>query len=332
MGECIISRASIAGEAESPIPITPGYHSIRATVRDVDGALLSDYEVNCTDGSTNYNYRTNARGQVLFVCNSGAANIFVNNYVDGYQILDMQSCWTNIDAPVGQTSDVEINLPPITNNSYHQFNSNKLFRLWKERDCDICIIGGGGGGGSCWANDDGGWDYIAGEGGGAGYMNNYYNQKLNGNYNFISGLKGSGGFGDGTERNCNDGNSGGTSYIVNTGYSAIGGAGGKVFKSTAKNTSIGGLGNGGMRNNTKAGNSPVDFAGGGGAYGHYNNSGGYPYGGNSAFITYESQLDRSATDGRFGGGGAGGNVYSSWQRHPSGTNGGAGLMRIYIRY
>ena len=160
-------------------------------------------------------------------------------------------------------------------------------------------------------------------------MNNYYNQNLNGQYNFIIGVGGVGGNAraSGLIYGANA-NSGGISYIVNTNYSASGGQGGYAAHSYNVKAAVGGLGNGGKgypiyagNNLTNGKNSPVDFAGGGG--GATYKIGGSPYGGNGANST------NNGNAGTRGGGGGGGipNAMYSW-----GGNGGNGLMRIYINY
>ena len=325
MAEAIISRA--AGEAESVVPVTPGYHTILVTLKDPDGALIGNYPINCKDGSSNYSYTTNAKGQTMFVCNSGAANIFVNNYNGSYRYLDFNSCWTNIDAPIGLTTKVNINLNK--GSEMYEFTTNSLFELYKEKVCNLCIIGAGGGGASGgYTSSDDDDDYYYGGGGGSGYMNNYYNQNLNGQYNFIIGVGGVGGNARASSLIYGaNANSGGISYIVNTNYSASGGQGGYAAYSYNVKAAAGGLGDGGKghpiyaRNNlTNGKNSPVDFAGGGG--GASLTIGGSPYGGNGANLTINGNAGT-----RGGGGGAGGaNSYSM------GGKGGNGLMRIYINY
>ena len=109
MAECIISRASIPGEAETIIPITPGYHTILVTVRDYKGGLMQNYPINCKDGSKYYNYTTNEKGQAMFVTNSGAANIYATNVLSGYTYIDFDTQWKNIDAPVGLNTKDNIN-------------------------------------------------------------------------------------------------------------------------------------------------------------------------------------------------------------------------------
>lgn len=61
MGEALISRAGGGGDAEQIIPITPGYHTILATVRTDKGTPMVEYPVSCLDGSSQYNYSTNEK-------------------------------------------------------------------------------------------------------------------------------------------------------------------------------------------------------------------------------------------------------------------------------
>lgn len=334
MAEAIITRAS--GEVEDPLPISPTSHTIGVTLKDPDGKLMVNWPVTCKDGTLTYSYTTNAKGQTIFMCNSGAANIFVNNYNGSAQILDMDASWTNIDAPVGLSTKVNINLKSDT--SFHDFPSNKIFEFWKDRTIDnLILVGGGGGGGVWWKGRN---YYLGGCGGGSGYMSQYNNIKFNkGIYNFVSGKGGEGGVCDSKSQ---PGNAGGTSYIVNTSYSANGGMGG-AGEASNYNMGIGGLGNGSKNCYSNGDRSPVDFAGGGGAGGKYFDSanaptnasydcggnGGYPYGGGSPF-TYLTQSTHGSP-GKRGGGGGGGRVYGS-AGYSRGGDGGSGLMRINIHY
>lgn len=333
MGEALISRA--AGEQEAALPMAPGYHTIGITLRDQSGKVVPNWLVRCNDGSTVYTYNTNERGRTIFMCNSGAANIFINNYVDGYQYLDISAPgWTNIDAPVGLTTSLNINFTDCTTNQY-DFTSNKLFAFMLNRTGNIYIVGGGGGGGMGGSPSYASPDNIkAGGGGGAGYLNNYIGIDLYNRYNFISGIGGRGGYYASTSQA--DGNTGGTSYIVNTTMSAAGGSGGNRYGGSYGRYNYGfggtgGLGNGGTRTEGEdyndliisAGNSYIDFAGGGGGAGR--SSGGTPYGGNGA----DHNDVTNAESGSRGGGGGGG--FSNRSARNAG-NGGRGMMRINFSY
>ena len=99
MGEALISRAG--GEPEASIPVVVGSCSILLTVKDSIGQPAVNILANCRDGSSWYNYTTNEKGQCLFMCNSGAANInIINKYSNGAIILDQKRKNINIDAPV----------------------------------------------------------------------------------------------------------------------------------------------------------------------------------------------------------------------------------------
>ena len=358
MGEALISRAG-GGEGETIVPITPGYHTILVSIKDPEGGVMANHPVTCTDGSRKYNYTTNSRGQAMFVCNSGAANIFVNNYNGAYRYLDIAAQWKNIDAPVGLSSKVEINLEHPS--SLVEFLSSTGFEFYSERVCDIDIVGGGGGGGNGTSQYEADrYYYIGGGGGGAGYLNQYKNQTLKGIYNFISGAGGSPG---GNWQNPN-GSTGGTSYIVNTNYSAIGGAGGsggadyhttsgKWYGYICRGGS-GGLGRGGTGwGGWAIGGFPqdyvefmptssnVDFAGGGGGAGGdcYRTNDNYGirflgknYGGNGSMkytiVNGNYSYNVRAKAGTRGGGGGGG--YSNGNLLPA--RGGSGLLRINIKY
>ena len=346
MGEALISRAG-GGEGEVQLPIAPGYHTIGVRLKDQTGKVVVNWPIQCKDGTATYNYKTNEKGMTIFMCNSGAANISINNYLDGIQYIDIAAPgWTNIDAPVGLTTTLNINFTDGPNK--HDFTSNKLFGLLLERNCNLYIVGGGGGGGP--AGHSSGEKYWAGGGGGAGYLNNYTNQQLYGIYNFISGLGGSGSYG----------NTGGTSYIVNTNYSAIGGKGGN-HGIGRQNGGIGGLGNGGSAldsgpygcDATHPTSSYVDFAGGGGTSGMvYMNQDraddrmtipkrGNPDGGYYGWTVPGYNMGDTFNTDRYdatplnispsrGGGGSGG--YQSGQTIYSAQTGGRGMMRITIQY
>ena len=349
MGEALISRAG-GGEGDAIVPVTPGYHTILVTLRDPDGGLMGNWPITCKDGSQTYKYTTNAKGQTMFVCNSGAANIFVNNYNGSYRVIDISNQWANIDAPVGLTTKLNMNLNYGT--TPVDFLSNSLFEFRSNRNCNVYIVGAGGGGGYPIVYEIGvGYYFIGGGGGGAGYMNSYDNQILFGKYNFISGKGGNAGINNWQYVN---GNTGGTSYIVNSSYSAIGGKGGlgesdRIGNYNCTNGGKGGLGNGaaGVVHDDEAqfksryaGNSSVDFAGGGGGSGVYNGSntnrynGGYPYGGDGAYSMRTSGSEYiAAKAGTRGGGGGGGVTYQSgsiYTKSPS--KGGNGMLRIEIKY
>ena len=335
MGEALISRAGGGSSGDDVIiPVTPGYHTILATVRTDKGTPMVEYPVSCLDGASQYNYSTNDKGQVMFTCNSGSANIFINNQYNGIQYIDFDSKWTNVGAPIGQTQ--RVNIAVSRGNSFIEFITSKKFSVIEDRNISNLIIVGAGGGGGRGSTDN--WDGDSyGGGGGAGYMNQYNNLTFqkNNTYNFICGTGGAGG-----NNNSADGGTGGTSYIVNSSYSAIGGTGGergqRYISPGTTNGGKGGLGNGGSLNTRidhddynecyiVATDSPVNFAGGGGGFGCRSpyNAGGSPYGGNGG---YQS----NGINGQRGAGGGGGGARGSSLRN--GGRGGNGLCRINIRF
>lgn len=315
MGECIITRA--AGEAEAALPISPGYHTIGVTLKGPDGKAMVNWPIICNDGTQSYNYKTNEKGQTIFMVNSGAGNIFVNNSIDGYLIKDMDSPgWTNIDAPVGLSTRVNINFN-FNGTSFFEFTSNTSFGFYYAKNIsNLILVGGGGGGGWSYGSSSSYSEYAGG--GGAGYLNQYNDIYFDSNsrFKFIAGSGGIGG-----DENSANGGSGGTSYIVGTSYSAVGGSGGLENNMGG----VGGLGNGGGRNDSwgyNGENSSVDFAGGGGG-GSKTGKGGSPYGGNAASTTADTGRAWFGSRGG-GGGGIHGGGY--------GGAGGSGLMRINIHY
>lgn len=331
MGEAIISRYS--GESEAIIPIIPGYHTLLVTLRDYNGDLLKDLYLNCKDGSTWYNYKTNEKGQVMYTCNSGSANItFPNNISNGLKILGLNQTVMNVDAPIGMTSKVNMNIPKGP--EYYDLTATTNFMILN-KECDINIVGGGGGGAGGGGRYPNASSFTAGAGG-AGYMNNY-NMRMNGIYRFIVGSGGSGG-----PANCYGqtssgtygyiyGGAGGTSYVENTNMSAVGGAGGGIGSG-----GVGGLGNGGFAGPGSIKypeNSPVDFAGGGGAQAEWMTTsggitsvnGGSPYGGKSVHGSAPGAGSR-------GGGGGAPSYTSDLGTYYGGARGGDGMMRIKIHY
>ena len=311
MGEAIISRATMQEEA---LPMVPGYHTIAITLVDPKGKIIPNWPVLCVDGATNYNYKTNEKGQTIFMVNSGAANIFVNNYNQSIKILDISSKWFNFDAPVGLSTRAKLNMED--GSQFHEFISSTSFELYYNRNISNLILVGGGGSGAC-ARVSGEESAYAG-GGGAGYLNQYNDISFNkGIYSFIAGSGGA------SVLSTNFGKAGGTSYIENAQYSAVGGNGGRI-----ENGGIGGLGNGGYglyRGGVGGENSNVSFAGGGGGGSSWDNNtpGGSPYGG-SGGCQYRNGLNGS----RGGGGGACANT-ASYRKSGAG---GTGLMRLNIIY
>ena len=351
MGEAIISRAG-GGSSDDPIAVVPGYHSLLVKLKTEDGNPIDNCIINCKDGSTWYNYKTNEKGQALFMCNSGTANLFINNVVNGIQYCDIVPTNVNVDAPVGQKTIMNI----IHNRHKSvEFLSSTDFYIISKRNTNISLIGGGGGGGGgvWWSKAEVGYD---GSGGGGGYINSYKTE-LYGKYHFIAGAGGRGGKYIYNGYNSEViGGAGGTSYIENTSFSAIGGAGG-TLNNISTNMPLGGTGNG--SNEVYRGeNSPVSFGGGGGGYycwwrssysarntseswlisnlreNYKGNSyfGGRPCGGNGAiWIGYSGSGDIwgdvRAESGQRGGGGGG---MMGTPDHPSNNagDGGDGMLHI----
>lgn len=323
MAEAIVSRYTrLPEDVIDPIPVTPSTHGIKVTLKDPEGMAMVDWPINCKDGSNWYNYKTNDKGQTIFSITSGAANISINNYNGSYQLLDFNAKNINVDAPIGMTTRLNVQLDQGAN--FYEFTRSKLFGFRYQRTGNIVIVGGGGGGGAggiTGSDDDD--IYAVGAGGGAGYLSTYNDQSLSGLYNFIVGTGGAGG------RRESSGSSGGTSYIVNTSYSANGGAGGEGGWTGRFNGGKGGLGKGGdggeYATNYNGGNSSVNFAGGGGAGGSSSGKGGSPYGANP------NTSGQQGLSGSRGGGGSGSGALSYGSSY-TGGRGGSGLLRINISY
>lgn len=347
MAEAVLTRSTtIPEEVLNPIYPVNGYHVILVTVRTNERSIVQGYPVRCTDGLTNYDYYTNDKGQVKFSCNSGSANIFINNICNGITYIDFHPSWTNVGAPIGDVSRINI---VLNNQPISELLSSCSFSTIEDRTINtVYIVGGGGGGGSGGEYDvsDGSWKGCGGGGGGAGYMNNYYNKKFirNNTYKFISGAGGHGGYAPVDYSLGNNGNSGGTSYIENMNISAIGGQGGKHYIGSKLTNAKGGLGNGSiatpaeMRDQdsnkfNNGANSPVTFAGGGGGSGVRSRNGittigGTPYGGGGAMYKGGGGDRKSIIGQRGGGGGGGWGAGDVWTYTSPGATGGAGMVRF----
>ena len=331
MGEAIITSRSAA--QEEAVPVVPGYHSILATVRDYQGKLLKDYPINCKDGSVWYNYKTNETGKVLFTCNSGAANISINNVIDGYRYLDFPNHIINCDCPIGGQTRLAFNIPKTTTTNFSFGAGTSKIRFLHDQECSGYIVGGGGGGAGAesWKGEPyyGTHTYFS-SGGGGGYLNYINNMKFNSNnnINIVVGYGGSrGNYWNG------NGGAGGTSYIEGYKFSANGGSGGIIVNAYAYGI---GFGNGGnsLSNGKNSGSS---LAGGGGGGTSRNGStgtvetvkiGGYPYGGNSGGRDNNGTL-KSAEAGKGPGGGGGAGTYND-QFDGYGGAGAAGICKLNI--
>lgn len=340
MGECIITRSGGGGEAEAIVPITPGYHTILASLKADDGRAISNHIISCKDGDRYYNYTTNEKGQAMFVCNSGSANFLISNVINGIVYVDVSNTWINVDAPIGLSS--KINLIHNINPSYTMLSTGSFYTLC-DRNVNLHIVGGGGGGGGAFTN----WTstQYGGGGGGAGYMNNYNTLLNKGKYDFVVGSGGSGGRSEETSekhsyntQNTTPGSTGGTSYIKNTSFSAAGGSGG-IPQRSSDNSASGGLGYGGTYTSA-GGPSPVSYAGGGGGGGNgaridsWSTSklpGGSPYGGagGNHYFQGQSFFYVAPLSGSRGGGGGGDKAISgTGMTLTGGGRGGDGLLYI----
>lgn len=338
MAECIIARGGgRSDEGSSGPPIIADKHTILVTVKSSIGEVVNDLSVHCKDGDNWYNYHTNDKGQVLFVTNSGAANITAYNYsINGnWQILDQGLGTANIEAPVGLSTTKEITLPFINSQNFTSMGGSigqtgsSLF----SGNCKVIaanyaniFLGGAGGGGSAsyWAKDS---SDIYGSGGGGGGITiaNGIDMNKNAMYKFYLGVGGSGsGY---------TGGSGATSSGF--GYSATGGRGGSNRVGGREGTGTYGGGNGaGWGNNGTA--SKYGNWGGGGGSGFAGAHNGYsPYGGNGGeWFTNNSQGTWSHYSTGFpgynGGGGGGGALESTSAggRGYSGGKGGDGKISI----
>lgn len=148
MGEAMIARGSTSRKNPlDDVNVIAGYCSILVKVTDSTGASIPNLPVWCKDGSTNYNYNTNAEGYTLFQCNSGAANITAKNFsiLDKYTILDQTEMSANYDAPVGTKKIINIKLKSIDTNITVAGSCNGKF-LSHNKANRIVTIGGGAAG------------------------------------------------------------------------------------------------------------------------------------------------------------------------------------------
>ena len=184
MGECLIARGQTATKnVLDDIPVSGDYCSIVVLLQDSAGGPCENTKINCKDGTRWYNYTTNEAGMVLFKCNSGAANITVNNWINGIYTFDQAAFNKNYDAPVGTKR-----LEKLSYERLYRFNEtggswasrsgksyNGQFRV-SNRVSNIVVVGGGGSGSH---GHGGGVNFsvdIAGGGGGGGaksYLKNY---------------------------------------------------------------------------------------------------------------------------------------------------------------
>lgn len=351
MAECIIARGGGRSDGESSVPIVSDRCSLVISIYDTDNKPLSDMSVHCKDGNTWYNYHTNEKGQVLFMTNSGSANITAYNFSiqNNFMYLDMENSNTiNIDAPIAQKKEANIVLgykttaeisgsTPTYNLSQYLSTINSIQdSYYYAGNCfvhyankaNVILWGGGGGGGSAGSMTSGG-----GGGGGAINIGNDIELDHSKPYTLRIGGDGRGGhvannFGD-------NGSSGGTTTIFN--LSANGGSGGGFGGK-------GGLGGIGLYNGGNGGNwlengydHSYSGGGGGGAGGtdpatpRYNLYGGNQDGGNSRWSGRGNDAKFYNQKGfSVGAGGAGGSLNPTGGKFDGG-NGGIGKIQIYFR-
>lgn len=262
MGEAIITRAGGGGSTEvQPPQIVANVCMILGILKDPKGKPMSNWPINCKDGTRNYNYKTDEKGQVIFSCNSGAANIsFPNSNGDGIIYADILANTYNIDAPLTTSKVVNFSFKQPTTGTKFRWNSAGQYKYMflNTSKINLFIGGGGGGGGGGYAG--------AGSGGECKYIKNIV---IN-NYEIISATVGGGGGGGYMVYNNNtnsfqsnefNGHTGETSYFGQ--YSAIGGNGGRQGDIGGVSPNNGWFGNG-STNPNKFYNSNVNYGGGGG--------------------------------------------------------------------
>lgn len=332
MAECIIARGGGRSDGGfSGPPIIADKHTILVTVTDSNNQVINDLSVHCKDGDNWYNYHTNDKGQVLFVTNSGAANITAWNFsINGnYKYIDQAYVSKNIDAPVGLSTTLNLALGFQANEvSFNSMTSNIFvdkcysgnYKVRVANHVNVFVGGAGGGGGGSYettntSDEDSVWGGCGGGGGGIS-IGNSIALTHDSFYLFYTGSKGIGGKG------YREGSTGGTSSAF--GISATGGEGGNCggFSSgSGQGTGNYNGGNGSNNYSRNGGNSRYSNWGGGGGMGEEDSDnrnfndytrGGNPYGANGA--SSHGSNGPSATNGG-GGGGASGRVVS----HPSGT-------------
>lgn len=332
MAEAIISRRGKKDNSLSPPPIVQGRCQLLVYVTDSDNVPISNLSVHCRDGASWYNYHTNDKGQVLFSTTSGAANITAWNFsINGnYKWIDQSSNSINIDAPIGTSNIINLNLglrssftaSSMSSNIYNEVCYTGSYMTRHYNRGNLFIGGGGGGGGH-----QGAWDVCSGGGGGGGGANSYNRISISKNtkYNFYIAEGGNGG-----NWNHIGGYTGGTTSAF--GYTAIGGNGGQAYGLSGSgwcNHGVGmyNTGDGGRSSAQRGNPSALSNFGGGGAGSHYDTdsyppTGGSPFGGDCGWYS------GGAAKGPGGGGGSSSNVrQGSVTEHPGGK-GGPGMISI----
>lgn len=303
MAECIIAGRGRSSE-EDKAPIIQNRHTILLTVKTSKGDIIPDCLVKCRDGSTWYNYSTNSKGQVLFVTNSGTANIIAYNYsqTQEYQYLDQGQQFLNIDAPIGLSTTTEISLNNNIGSAY--FNQmggtfggglfwmahNGNYRIIAHNKVDVTVVGGGGSGQQGSYVSSSAYYIGGGGGGGGGSATGTLNVTPSDSFKIYVGSGGkfnnSAMQNNGTWLNHVAGVSGGTTSAL--GFVATGGGGGHT---STNGQEIGGTGGIGAAN-PNAYNTRVYFGGNGGIGGLHGSNG-------------------ENSNGSIGGGGGGGGGYGT---------------------
>ena len=361
MAECIIARGGKSSEQDSA-PIIQNRHAILATLKTTRGDIVPDCLVKCKDGNTWYNYHTNAKGQVLFVTNSGSAHIGVYNYSETqrWQILDQGYNDYDVDAPVGFSTTMDITFNNNMGSTF--FNQmggtfggglfwrahNENYKVIAHNQVFVMAVGGGGSG-QQGLYDGAGNFYGGGGGGGGGAVSGVVNVNSTDTFKLYIGEAGI--FNNnamnvgGRWTNYLSGTSGGTTTafgFVATGgagggaagsvYGGVGGNGSAPVNAVSIQTLFGGNGGNGWSNNnysltgTKGqdatGNFTVVKAGGGGGGG-----------GRSTFSSATAKHAGGSPgggNGGYGSHGATGSEYFPQAGKNWGSGGGGGLEMPYV--
>lgn len=324
MGECLIARGQTATKnVLDDIPVSGDYCSIVVLLQDSAGGPCENTKINCKDGTRWYNYTTNEAGMVLFKCNSGAANISANNWINGIYTFDQAAVNKDYDAPVGTKRLEKLNFGKI--NRFYQISGSYTGQFRSIDSISNLIVVGGGGGATGGYNQAGwGGPYGCGGGGGAKNYAAIVDIVRNQVYTISVGAGGSGIQGSGA----NPANSGGTSSAF--GLSANGGSGASngILGAGAKGLFNGGNGAVGSWAGNNHGKDGVNGAGGGGGGGTMNQNG-IGHGGNNGGGNGASQVSgTSGIAGSGGGGGGGGQPYGYNKNATYGGSGGSGRIEF----
>lgn len=365
MGEAIITSRS--GSTQDQIPVISGYHSILVTLRDYRGELLRNFPITCRDGNQTYNYITNESGKSLFTCNSGKAkfSIYNGNFRESNngKYIDFNSFSKSVDAPIGATTRLNINIPKRLVNFFgvisgseqggggyvgNRFGNNIYLKVLCDLQCNVYCIGGGGGGAGYSYNTTG--TKRGSTGGAGGYVSiSQYNFKSGVTYHAITGNGGTGGSSN------KNGNSGEPTYFPNISEIKAGnGGGGGIALSSGQVPNGGGKGgwidnNGGdadnlfekfmeLNNRTNLssgyGDDTLTYKYGGGGAGAVPETGyrkwGGKYCGGGHFSSYNINNYNQFVCGKRRGGGGGAGAFM--QNYTGGAGGCGGLAIEFINY